>query len=171
MKRKLFWVLYFTTAIFLITLAALLMPEHVVFNWYSLFPVGYILSAILLALFFPSKLNARFAIWYEEQWRIKWGSRPLDDPFFEEDELVKMDYNLHIRISKTFLLFIPFWMLFIIFCTNTAKILSILVVFIPTLIALYLTMQDVAKTNNEIHAQLEKERREQEQREQWGRWK
>ena len=74
-------------------------------------------------------------------------------------------------MSKTFLLFIPFWMLFIVFCTNTAKILSILVVFIPTLIALYLTMQDVAKTNNEIHAQLEKERREQEQREQWGRWK
>ena len=170
MKRKLFWVLYFTTAIFLITLAALLMPEYVVLTWHSLFPVGYILSVILLALFFPSRLNARFAIWYEEQWRIKWG-RPLDDPFFEEDELVEMNYDLHIRLSKTFLLFIPSWMLFIIFYTNTAKILSILVVFIPTLIALYLTMQDVAKTNNEIHAQLEKERREQEKREELGRWK
>ena len=171
MKRKLFWILYFGISTAAIVLVALLMPEYIIFNWYSLFPVAYMICVILLALFFPSKLNARFAIWYEEQCRIKWGSRPLDDPFFEEDELVKMDYDLHIRMSKTFLLFIPFWMLFIIFCTNTAKILSILIVFIPTLIALYLTMQDVAKTNNEIHAQLEKERREQERREELGKWK
>ena len=78
MKRKLFWIIYFATAILMIAVAALLMPEYIIFNWYSLFPVGYIIVIILLALFFPSRLNARFAIWYEEQYRIKWGNEPLD---------------------------------------------------------------------------------------------
>ena len=171
MKRKLLWILYFGISATAIVLAALLMPEYIVFNWYSLFPVAYMICVILLAMFFPSKFNARFAIWFEEQMRIKWGSRPLDDPFFEEDELVEMDHDLHVRLSKTFLLFLPFWMPFVIFGLNVAKIVSSLIIFAPILIALYFTMRDVARINNEIHNQLEKERKEQEQREQFGRWK
>ena len=171
MKRKLFWILYFGISTAAIVLVALLMPEYIIFNWYSLFPVAYMICVILLALFFPSKLNARFAIWYEEQCRIKWGSRPLDDPFFEEDELVEMDHDLHIRLSKTFLLFLPFWMLFVVFFLNVAKIVSFLIIFVPILMAFYFTMRDVARINNEIHNQLENERKEQEQREQFGRWK
>ena len=125
---------------------------------------------ILLALFFPSKLNARFAIWYEEQSRIKWGNLPLDAPFFEEDKLVEMNYDLHVCLSKTFLMFLPFWMPFVIFGLHIAKILSFLIILAPILLSFYFTIRDIAK-DDEVHAQLEKERKEQEQREELGRWK
>ena len=107
MKRKLFWIVYFGLFVVLITIAALLMQECVVLNWFSLLPIVYILICAFLAWFFPSKYNARLAIWSEEQSRIKWGNKPLDAPYLSEKQLIEMGAELHGRLSKACLAFIP----------------------------------------------------------------
>ena len=171
MKRKLFWILYFGISTAAIVFAAVLLPEYIVFNWYSLFPVGYIIVIILLALFFPSKLNARFAIWYEEQYRIKWG-RPLDNPPLPtEDEEWKMMLDYNLTRSKILLLFIPLWLLFIPFFSDKAKIFSFLAAIAPTIAMLSYMAAAAHRANEDYHNLVEKERKEQEQREQFGRWK
>ena len=171
MKRKWLWICYFGLSIAIVAIVAIMSRQHVVLNWFSLFPVGYILICILLALFFPSKYNARLAIWSEEQSRIKWGNKPLDAPYLSEEQLVEMGAELNGRLSKACLAFIPAFIPFAIFFTNTAKVLSVLT-FLPLFfIFLYFTTKDVIKTSHEIHDWYERERKKQEQREQWGRWK
>lgn len=171
MKRKLFWIIYFAVTILMIAVAALLMPEYIIFNWYSLFPVGYIAINILLAFFSTSNLRKKIWAWNMEHRRIHyWGGEINSDYCFaEKDFPYNEDYNK--TTAKIFLLFLPFWFIFILFFINKAKIISGAIFFAFLCAELIHMCVDDANSAKKERQELEQELKKQVSREQEGRWK
>ena len=180
MKRKLFWVLYFTTAILLITLAALLMPEYIVLTWHSLFPVGYCLLLALFAWLSSDRMHSyRINSWNLSHifWRIKYDPK-LGLSENDEDGVGKIlsDFDEETNqvdhiICRAMSYFIPLLFIFVFFFSVTVKILSGFAVLIPLFIGFGYGVFASIKAEQKRKAEIAQMRKEQEQREQWGRWK
>lgn len=139
------------------------------FNRYSLFPVGYIICAILLALFFPSKLCAKWHEHLELERRIvqrqPLGSLP------DADYWQRTLHDCHVGLSKIVLAFIPALLTFVIFFNNKAKTFSFMIgVAMCFPMAYYIIIYLIKETakENKKHQQV---RVEQEKREELGKWK
>lgn len=173
MKRKLFLVMYFVCTSLLVTVLVLQFSEHIIFNWYSLFPICYMILNILYCFFILSPLFPRFLNHTWEMHRIRYEEGQVDAPYSY--------YNRPIYIySREFLLnaanlsaaFLPFWSLFILLSNNTVKILSWLFLFfmIFAIHGIYHSI-DMYKKAKQERKQYQEELKKQISREQEGKWK
>lgn len=171
MKRKLFWILYFGISAAAIVLAALLMPEYIVFNWYSLFPVGYITINISLVFFVTSKLRKKLWVWNKEFRRIHyWKGEINSDYCFTEKDFPDSEEYTKVT-ARIFLLFLPIWCMFVFFFANKAKMISG-ATFIAFLCAEIIHMHvDDANSAKKEHKEIEQELKKQISREQEGKWR
>ena len=174
MKRKLFWILYFGISTAAIVLAAVLLKEHIIFNWWSAIPIGYFLLVALCAWTFSSRMyqyrvdSFNFRTIFN---RIKY-DRKLG--FFETDGIQEFD-EISNRADHCFcqasLCILPLFPVFVLFLPTAAKICCGLTVLIPYFTgcgyACYLSHKAEEKRRSEIA----KQRKEQERREEMGRWK
>ncbi len=167
MKKKLFWILYFGVAIGGVTLAAVLLPEYIVFNWYSLFPLGYMTLNIVFAFIAASELPNKFWNWKLEHQRIYFSGGEVDKP--RSPTPYNRQYSL--TSAKIILAFLPIWFWFIIFFTSKAKIVCGMILFVFLLTeAIHLTVDDELSAKKE-RKEREEELKKQISREQEGKWK
>lgn len=176
MKRKLFWILYFGISAATIVLAAVLLKEYIIFNWWSAIPAFYIAISLLVSQWnSPSNREKRIAF---EQGRLRLFAFQHDKQlgivtedhydekirnFIERDERKYVDYFVH----KAFLAVTPLFLPFVLFFDVVIKMLSC-GIWIP--IAICALIFSFRITSERIR-QREKEREEQERREEQGEWK
>ena len=176
MKRNLFWVLYYGITISINVIAGFVFRPYWNFNWFSAWPALYIIISALGAhwnkpsmretrITFEQRLAAKVYIQYDKQlgFLTADGTDEKIQHFMERDE-----HKAAVNFScKGFLIITPLFLPFILFFHNVIKILTCSMWIIVAIGALACSFC----TTNERIRQHEKERREQEQREQWGRWK
>ena len=173
MRHKLFWAMYFVCAALLVTVLVLRFSEHIIFNWFSLFPICYMILNILYCFFILSPLFPRFLNHTWEMRRIRYHGGEVDAPYSY--------YNRPIYIySREFLLkaanlsaaFLPFWPLFILFFNHIVKILSWLFLFfmIFAIHGIYHSI-DMYKKAKKERLQHREELKKQISREQEGKWR
>ena len=176
MKQKLFWILYFGISTVAIVLAAVLLKEYIIFNWWSAIPAFYIAISLLVSQWnLPSNREKRiafeqgrlrlFAFQYDKQLAIVTEDH-YDEKirrFIERDERKRVDYFVH----KAFFAVAPLFLPFVLFFDMVIKILSC-GIWIPISIGALICS---FRVTNERIRQREKEREEQERREERGEWK
>ena len=169
MKR--FWMIYYGIAILANVVAAIVFREHVHISWHSLFPIGYIALMLFYAFFAPSKKAAEVLAQSYEDARIKWGHSLDDPPLPSAEEIWQANIKKEIIISKIFFAFVPPVFFFVCFFSNLAKILSglflLAAVIVHMLFLLYFLKEEIRIHNLE----LQKKRKEQEEKESQGKWK
>jgi amino acid permease len=168
--KRFFWI-YYGIAILVNVIAVIVFHENIHISWHSLFPIGYISLMLFYGFFAPSKKAAEVLAQSYENDRIKWGY-PLDDPPLPSaEELWKATIKTTTTSSRIFFSFVPPIFFFICFFSNLAKILSIL--FLASAVIVYLlylicSLNENIKTHN---LELQKKRKEQEEKESQGKWK
>ena len=167
MKRKLFWVLYYSISVLLVALAVILLPEFIVFNLYSLFPVGYMVLNVLFALIAASKLPNKIWNLRREQIRLFHGGRIYENPPLDRP------YNRQYAITsaKIVLAFLPVWLWFVFFFKSKTKIASAMIFLMFALTNAIQVAVDAELKAKKERAEHEKELKEQISREQEGKWK
>lgn len=169
MKRKLLWILYLGLSVVVIAVVALLMPQYIVFNWYSLFPVGYMVIAVMFALYAVSNLPQKLCDWEMEWRRVHYWGGEIDKPYTKSTYFVTLDYrkiDAQIAISV-----LPLWLIFVLFGGSGAKMLSALI-FLAPICGLLIHMVVADHLTAKVERQKnEEELRKQISREQEGRWK
>ena len=176
MKQKPFWVLYYSIALLLNIVAAIILRAHLCFNWWSVIPVFYIVLSLLTAKWnSPSNREKRIAF---EQGRLRLFSIQYDKQlglvtedhhdekirrFLERDERKCVDDFAH----KAFFVITPLFLPFVLFFDVVIKILSCSM-WIPVAIGALICS---FRVTNERIRKREKEREEQKRREELGKWK
>lgn len=167
--RKLFWILYISVSAVGVILAALLMREYTVWNWYSLFPVGYMVLDILFALFLVSSLPQKLFDWEMEWRRVHYWGGEIDKPYTQSTYFITLDYR---RIDAQIAIgVLPLWFLFVPFFGGGAKMLSGLILLAPACGILVHMIVDDHRSAKLERQKREAELRAQLSREQEGKWK
>ena len=168
--KRFFWI-YYGIAILANVVAMIVFHENIHISWHSLFPIGYSSLMLFYAFFAPSKKAAEILTQSWENSRIKWGY-PLDDPPLPSvEEMWQATIKDEIINSRISFAFVPPIFFFICFFSNLAKILSGLFLLAATIAHVtylwYSSIEDTKKHNLE----LQKKRKEQEEKESQGKWK
>ena len=194
MKHKLFWIIYYSSAILLNVVAAIVLREHWNFNWFSAFPIGYILLIVWFQWYYPSDFRIAYVNWDNTSNRMKHAlyrtKYDKDIGFYEQPEpdnsYTNADNFYHHRITKwseqhvavtkhvcrLLLLVLPIFLMWIFFFSNYAKGLSGLIIIPLTHIIGYSYDIILTKRNKDARQNdLRKELEEQERREELGKWK
>ncbi len=178
MKKKLFWILYFGVAIGANILAAVLLPEYIVFKWYSLFPIiFFILCAFLAWITIPGKEITPNS-WYQLKKTIVRLRYDRQVGFYEEAEKER-DPIIQIALEKSYriihvglLIILPFLFMCIFLFPYYVKFLTCSIpLVILEVITWFSDLMTYRKHNRQNAKKLQQEREEQERREELGRWK
>ncbi len=176
-KTWIFWICYYSAAIIGNVLAAVLLRDKWTFNGFSAFPIMYILFSFFWVWYFPSKhhanlclnhdvryLRSRDKYFDEEKWRAKCEARE------QQENTQKKTKIGNKAITHTILFLTPFFGMYICFFSNLAKILSFV---FPTIFLLIVMLVLLILFNDtpKFKKQREKELKEQQEREELGKWK
>ena len=180
MKRKLFWIIYFAVAILMIAVAALVIPHYIVLNLYSLFPIGYFLFASLFAWLssdhtYKLRINSRnfSRIFYRIKYDRQLGLSENDEPgagkiISEFDAETNLFYHC---TCQAMLLLLPFLIAFIFFFSTTAKIICGFSILIPLVWGFSNAGLASYRAEKARKMEIARARKEQERREELGKWK
>ena len=176
-KSWIFWICYYGAAITANVLAAVLLRDRWNFNGWSAFPIFFTAISIFWLFFFSSK----FAANYFEELHIKdrlYFDKNFDEAKYrayaqarEQDETVKKNSAAARKFFTGFtLLCIPFFWMYILFFANYIKAFSWLIPGIAYIIVglVWFSLHD---DGAEIKKQRAKELKEQQEREELGKWR
>lgn len=170
MMKRFFWI-YYGIAILVNVIAVIVFREHVHISWHSLFPIGYISLMLFYGFFAPSKKAAEALETSYEDARIIWGHSLNDPPLPSAEEIWQENKRTNIITSKIYFAFVPPIFFFVCFFPNLAKILSglfLLAAVIVHMLFLWYSIKEEIRIHN---LELQKKRREQEEKESQGKWK
>ena len=153
MKKKLFWIIYYSVVFSAIIAISIGFYKHIKFNWHSLFPLGYIILMLFLMWFYPHRyaevLNnyRKQMVWtpYENQY---------EDKYIKESDLF---------ISHLLGLFLPLELIFFLFGGAIIKAISGIIIL--GLIHLLGAMYILIIVRRKIDCDEEKTKKEQEEKE------
>ncbi|MBE6630880.1 MAG: hypothetical protein E7624_08550 [Ruminococcaceae bacterium] len=164
-KSWIFWICYYAAAIIGNVLAAFLLRDKWNFNAWSAFPIAYILILLFFSWYCPSELHYKRVFeksdlagtpeWYQTAFRQ--GIRPT-----------------LVFLSAFCLFCVPFYFMFVIFFASMAKFSSFLFagcLYIIALLLWTLKLDPEIKNKKAQKALLEQEKKEQQEREELGKWK
>ena len=181
MKRKLFWIIYFAVTILMIAVAALVIPYYIVLNLYSLFPIGYFLFASFFAWLssdrtYEFRVNSEnfSRIFYRIKYDPQLGLSENDEPGSEGRIISKFDAptdRFYHCICQAMLLILPLFIVFIFFFSTTAKIISVFAILIPFFWGYGNGICISYRAEKARKMEIAKARKEQESREELGKWK
>ena len=175
-KSWIFWICYYGIAIIGNVLAAVLLRDKWNFNGWSAFPIGYIAFSIFLLWYFPSEhylescVKTAF-IYARRYFKID------EYTFYEECKKTRDPARYHSQIRCLIyltLLSISIFIPFVLFFSAEAKILSILIVSVVFLLGIFIWIflfDPLRKERKLKQKSLEQELKEQQQREELGKWK
>ena len=170
-KRLWLWITYYGVAIIANVVAAIVWKDKINFSGYSAFPIGCILIMALLSCFLQSKWVIKFYLWHEEYARRKWSDPSFTISVHDEENLLKEDRRVELFASKTFFIFIPLVLMFILFFSNGIKISSIGVPLFASLLSVLYTFYWLKEEDKKHQVSIDTLRKDQEKKEELGKWK
>lgn len=169
LKRIALWALYYLAAAALVAFLALKYSDNVVLLSDSWFPAAYAAINTLLAVFYTSKLGARFWIRVYKQHEYVYRNRiDLHFSVEREHERLKEDFRTLRRIT---LAITPIFFVYIPFFSVTAKHFCGFFLLLAGIIYAPVSIYEMHKLTEEYSELVKKEREEQERREELGKWK
>ncbi len=175
-KPHIFLICYYAAFAVALTVMAILLKDQLQFNGWSTFPICYIL-AFILWMWYCQTDTCKERLYWDGYWRQRRYKKISISDYDKEvesrrnPEREKADDRLRLFIS---FLGIPLFTPFVFFGNYLYKIFSFLIVLAPyfTIVICWLLFTD--PENKEIKAEREKrkqELKEQQQREELGKWK
>ena len=177
MKKKLFWILYFGISAVAITLVAVTLRKHIIFNCYSSAPLIYFIFHVYIAWLANPKREKTPNTWYELNRRLCNLAYDRRVGFYEkseeeQDTIIKHAMEKGSRILFVGLLILtPLVFLCVFLFPYYIKLLSGLPFVILSYIVWAFDMAGIRAGDRQKEKMLQKEREEQERREELGRWK
>lgn len=171
MKKTLFWIIYYSVTIVAIILSVIAFPQRINFNSHSLFPLVYIIIAIIIVVL--TQINShRSPVQFVED-NIKTRVRlqiSLDHPPLPSPPKAQREVALSASITTmSFCFSIPPLCIFIVFGSNTSKILSFFFLLASFMVMIIVMFYQVHKEITTHNAKCQEHRKKQEEIEESGK--
>lgn len=170
-KRLWLWITYYGVAVVANAVAAIVWRDKINFSGYAAVPIGCILMMALLSWFLQSKWMIKFYLRNEEHARRKWVDPSFTISVHDEEKMMKEDRRVELFASKMFFIFLPLVLMFVLFFSDGIKIASIGVPLFVGLLSFIYAFYWLKEEDKKHQVSIDTLRKEQEQKEELGKWK